>query len=71
MEHPLIDRGDFVIRNNNAQVAEPCAACGEIVDQPTGPALLTTDGAQVCMDCGQKYAPELATMLRAWQATER
>ncbi len=66
MDDPRFDRADFVIRYNTMQVAEPCAVCDEVVDQPTGPALLTIDAAQVCTRCGERLAPELVDMLTAW-----
>ena len=65
-----VDPGMITIRYNNTQVAEPCATCGEIVDQPVGPALLTIHGMQVCRACGETYAPELTAMLTAWEKTQ-
>ncbi len=64
-EHPRI-----VIKINTAATDDPCAVCGGYRWTAAPPCLdLFVEGAdrEVCMDCGERYAPELALAVNmAW-----
>jgi hypothetical protein len=65
--HSAVDRSAIAIKYNNLSAAEPCALCGDTADQDVGPGLfLANSYDQVCWKCGEKQAPELTAMLRAW-----
>jgi len=67
----------LAIKYNNTDTNEPCAICGARADDPdvdpyteVGPELfLDGTAALVCLDCGEKYAPEITACLRVWWAS--
>ena len=67
----LLDRLHLVIGYNNTEAAGACAICGGHADPRVGPALFLRETWEpVCDRCGERYAPELWAMLKAWWLTE-
>jgi hypothetical protein len=58
------DRVTLAIKLRNTASNDPCAVCGVRTDPETGPKLFV-DGtwSLVCLECGQKHAPELTAMV--------
>ena len=66
----VVDPSEIAIKYNNLSLAGVCAICGDVVVQEVGPALyLASSYDRVCWSCAERYAPELADMLKAWRKT--
>ncbi len=69
-EHEEARPPRLCIKTNNSITNDPCYLCGQRTD-PTGLDLFYAGTeALVCDDCGLKYAPELAKLLRLPNAAE-
>ena len=67
----VVDPTEIAIKYNNLSSAGPCAICGVVVAQEVGPALyLASSYDRVCWSCAERYAPEMAAMLKAWRKTQ-
>ena len=67
-----VDPGKFAIMYNLWQLPCRCAVCNRVMYPLPGPELcLAASGDPVCRFCGVLYAPELVTMLQAWERATR
>ncbi len=67
----VVDPTEIAIKYNVLPQAGPCAICGGSVDQERGPALfLASSYDRVCWSCGERFAPEMTDMLKAWRKTQ-
>ncbi len=67
----VVDPTEIAIKYNILPQAGPCAICSGSVAQERGPALfLASSYDRVCWSCAERYAPEMADMLKAWRKTQ-
>ena len=74
LEASTMNRATFVIKYKNQPLTThvPCAVCGVDIFPRENPNLFKNGTWDcVCLDCGRKYAPELADMLaQYWKAKD-
>ena len=59
----------IVVKYNNVSRHEACALCQSDTKAPNGPALFKEGTWEpVCPKCAKEHAPELALMVKRWQA---
>ena len=67
----VIDPSEIAIKYSKLASDGACAICGGRVVQDRGPALfLASTYDRVCLECGERYASEMADMLKAWRKTQ-
>ena len=68
---PTWERRHFAIKYNKRAANDPCAVCGVRTNPTVGAELFLVDSWDVvCWRCGERFAPELVVMLRAWHAAD-
>lgn len=60
----------FLIKLNRRAGDSACAVCGKTSELDIGPTLITSEGGQVCLNCGREAAPELTALLGLAKAAE-